>query len=303
MTFQNPLLPSHIDGADPFLTFHDGHYYLAVTRGHHIAFHRAPTLEGLRGAPEEVVWRDPHPDRHTDMWATEFFHLEGRWWAYYTASNGRGRHRCHVLRGHERDLMGPYEYAGQLLTDPGDELYAIDFSVLPMPDGLYGIWAGHPNHRLFISRMSSPTQLIGERQLLEADGFGCAEVREGPFCLRRNGRVFLVYSACDARKADYKLGMLVADETADLLRPESWAQHPNPVFTRDDAVKVYGPGHHCFFKSPDGREDWMAYHAKRTRRLTYHDRVPCAKRIGWNEDGVPDLGTPPAFGLALEEPA
>ncbi len=302
MTFFNPLLLPNVEGADPFITFHDGLYYLSVTRGDHISFFRAPTLGGLRNAPEEVVWRDAHPDRHTAMWAPEFVRIEGRWWCYYTAANGRGRHRCHVLRGHERDLMGPYEYAAQLRTDAHDRQYAIDFSVLPTPGGLFGIWAGHPDHRLFISRMSGPSELIGERQLLEADGFGCEEVREGPNCIWRDGRIFLVYSACDARKPDYRLGMLVADENADLLAPKSWRQHPAPVFARDDAARVYGPGHHCFFKSPDGTQDWVAYHAKRTRRLTYKDRVPCAKRIAWNDDGTPDFGTPPPFGAALEEP-
>ena len=303
MTFQNPLLPEMRDGADPFLLFHDGQYHLSVTRGEHLSWYRAPTLAGLRTAPEEIIWQDTHPGRHTSMWAPEFFHLEGRWWCYYTASGGEGRQRALVLRGHESDLMGPWEFAGQLLTDGADEHSAIDFSVIETPNGLVGIWAGHPDHRLYVSRMSSPTQLLGERVLIEADGFGCDEVREGPFCLRRSGRVFLVYSVCDARKADYKLGMLGADETSDLLEQSSWTQHPEPVFTRDDDAKVYGPGHHCFFKSPDGREDWMAYHAKTTTHFTFTDRVPCAKRIEWNEDGTPNLGTPPAFGADLDEPS
>ena len=303
MTFQNPLLPDMKDGADPFLVFHDGQYHLSATRGEHLSWYRAPTLAGLRAAREEIIWQDAHAQRHIDMWAPEFFHLEGRWWCYYTASDGRGRHRALVLRGHESDLMGPWEFAEQLLTDSTDEQFAIDFSVIQTPQGLFGVWAGHPDHRLFLSRMSSPTQLVGERVLIEAEGFGCKEVREGPFCLRRNGRVFLVYSACDARKADYKLGMLSADEDSDLTQQASWTQGSEPVFTRDDAAKVYGPGHHCFFKSPDGSEDWIAYHAKTTRKWTFADRVPCAKRISWNEDGTPNLGTPPAFGVDVDEPS
>lgn len=301
--FSNPLLPIEREGADPFLTFHDGEYHLSVTRGDYLAFHRAPTLAGLYNAPEQIIWRDSHPQRHTAMWAPEFFHLEGRWWCYYCAGDGRGRHRSYVLRGHPSDLGGPYEFAAQLQTDVSDEHFAIDFSIIQGVRGLYGVWAAFPDHRLFVARMDSPTRIGSERALLEADGFGCEEVREGPFCLRRNGRIFLVYSVCDARKADYKMGMLVANESADLTNPASWMQHPRPVFRRNDEEKVYGPGHHCFFKSPDGSEDWLCYHAKTSTALTYDDRVPCAKRIGWNPDGTPDLGSPIAFGVPTNEPS
>ncbi|BCM90214.1 extracellular exo-alpha-(1-_5)-L-arabinofuranosidase [Abditibacteriota bacterium] len=299
--FSNPLLPR--DGADPFLIWNDGEYFLSVTRGKHLSFYRAPTLAGLRDAQEQIFWSDSHPQRCTEIWAPEFFHLDGRWWCYYTASDGKGRHRMWVLRGHETDLGGPWEFGAQLKTDEGDALYAIDLTVIQSPRGRFAVWAGHPGHRLFISPMESPSVLGSERMLLEASGFGCPDIREGPFCLRRNGRIFLIYSACDARSADYKLGMLSADENADLMDAASWTQHPDPVFTRNDRAKVYGPGHHCFFKSPDGTQDWMAYHAKKSRRWTFTDRVPCAMRITWNEDGTPNLGTPPAFGEEQTEPS
>ena len=300
--FSNPIFFAH-EGADPFMAFHDGLYYLSVTRGLYLSFYRSPTLSGLRDAPEEIIWRDSHPQRHVDMWAPEFFHLDGRWWCYYTASDGMGRHRMWVLRGHEHDLIGPWEFASQLQTDEGDALYAIDLTVVETPRGRFAVWAGHPNHRLFISRMKSPTVLEGQRMMIEASGFGCDIVREGPSCLKHAGRIFLAYSMCDARDANYRIAMLQADENADLMDPASWIQHPDPVFTRSNKAEVYGPGHHCFFKSPDGSEDWMAYHAKTTPAWTYDDRVACAKRISWNEDGTPNFGAPPAFGEELDEPS
>lgn len=299
--FSNPLLPR--DGADPFLLWNNGEYFLSVTRGTHISFYRAPTLAGLRNAPEQIIWQDSHPERCVDMWAAEWFHLEGRWWCYYTASDGKSRHRAWVLRGQEHDLGGPYEFAGLLRTDDDDALYAIDFSLVETPRGRYGCWAGHPGHRLFLSRMESPTLLTGGRVLLEASGFGCPDIREGPFFLKRNGRVFLIYSACDAQTADYKLGMLSADENDDLMDTKVWTQHPDPALTRDDSIGVYGPGHQSFFQSPDGTQDWIAYHAKTTAKDTYADRVPCAKPFTWNSDGTPNFGAPLAFGLELEEPS
>jgi GH43 family beta-xylosidase len=299
-TFRNPL--SSPEGPDPWLKFHDGFYYLAVTRGEFISLRKAASLLDLPEAEEVVIWRDDTPDRYTMMWAPEWFWLDGphgrRWYCYYTASDDdHMNHRCYVLESSGPDIMGPYHFAGKLLTDPKDVLYAIDGSVLDLPDGRrYFFWAGSPDHRLFVSAMENPWTLTGSRTYLEADGFGCEEVREGPVCLRRNGKIFLVYSTCDTGKPDYKLGMLIADEKDDLLNPDSWRQYPRPVFTRNDAAGVYGPGHHTFFQSPDGTEDWICYHAKDVVHYTYDGRSTRVQPFFWREDGIPDFDVP----LSLE---
>ena len=120
---------------------------------------------------------------------------------------------------------------------------------------------------------------------------------------QRNGKLFLVYSACDTQKPDYKLGLLIADETAELLDPRSWKQHPRPVFERADANGVFSPGHNGFFKSPDGAEDWSIYHAKTTAAYTYRDRTTRAQKFTWNSDGTPNFGTPLPLDAILEEPS
>ena len=65
------------------------------------------------------------------------------------------------------------------------------------------------------------------------------------------------------------------------------------VFQRSDDNKVYAPGHNGFFKSPDGSEDWIVYHAndnpddgcggKRSTRV---------QKFTWNADGTPNFGIP-----------
>ena len=45
MTFRNPLCPQ---GADPFLTWHDGWYCLSATRGGHISLRWIPRSPRLR---------------------------------------------------------------------------------------------------------------------------------------------------------------------------------------------------------------------------------------------------------------
>lgn len=304
-TFRNPLN----SGPDPFLVHHQGSYYLLTTQGNSLRAWKSSTLGGLKDAPARTLWTDANPSRCCAIWAPELYSFEGangpRWYLYYTADDGvDSHHRMYVLESRGADPLGPYDFKAKIATDPKDEYYAIDGSVHVGKDGtLYFLWAGHPGHRLFISKMANPWTTIGPRVLLPADGFGCPEVREGPVTLVRNGKVFLTYSACDTQKPDYMLGMLVADETADLMDPKSWKQHPEPVFTRSDANGVYGPGHHAFFRSPDGTEDWIIYHGKTTSAYTYSGRTTRAQRFTWKPDGLPDFGIPLPLSANIQEPS
>lgn len=304
-SFRNPLN----SGPDPFLVHHDGNYYLATTQGNAVRMWRSNTLGGLKTAQARTVWTDGNGSRCCNIWAPEFYFLQGpngpRWYLYYTADdNNDSHHRMYVLESQGADPLGPYTYKGKIATDPKDEFYAIDGSILTGKDGtLYFLWAGYPMHRLFIARMTNPWTTTGSRVMIPADGFGCEEVREGPVTLARNGRIFLTYSACDTQKPDYMLGMLIADEDADLLSPASWKQHPGPVFTRSDANGVYGPGHHAFFRSPDGKEDWIIYHGKTTSAYTYSGRTTRAQKFTWKPDGTPDFGIPLPLSADIPVPS
>lgn len=304
-TFRNPLNP----GPDPFLVHHQGHYYLMTTQGNSIRIWKSPTLGALPKATARTVWTDTTPSRCCHIWAPELYLLDGpsgpRWYLYYTADDGvDSHHRVYVLESRGADPLGPYDFKAKLKTDPKDELYAIDGSIHRRADGtLYLLWAGHPGHRLFISKLSNPWTTTGPRVLIPADGFGCEEVREGPVTLTRNGRVFLTYSACDTGKPDYMLGMLIAREDADLMDPKSWVQHPKPVFTRSDANGVFGPGHHSFFTSPDGKEDWILYHGKTSSAYTYSGRTTRAQPFTWTADGLPDFGIPLPLSAEIKPPS
>lgn len=129
-------------------------------------------------------------------------------------------------------------------------------------------------------------------------------VNEGPAVLVRNGKVFLVFSAsaCDA---SYCLGMLTADQNADLCNARSWSKSEKPVFTSSVRNGVYGVGH-CSFTTYKGY-DVIVYHArqwpglyssyKRTNSYTETTeglkdpyRTGRAKVFTWNSDGSPNFG-------------
>lgn len=309
MTFRNPL---KLAGADPWLMCHEGWFYLSTTSGVDVRLRRARRLGDLKDAPDVVVWKDGQPGRSRDLWAPEFHRLDGgrglRWYLYFTASDGaEPNHRMFVAESQGDDPRGPYAFRAKLRTDADDAQYAIDGTVIRASGGrLYFAWCGRPSpagQGLYIARMANPWTLTGERRYLEAEGFGCPVVREGPVALERGGRVFLVYSACSADTPDYRLGMLVADASADLADPAAWRQHPRPVLARADERGVFGPGHCSFFRSPDGKEDWIAYHAKPGTAVSYVDRSTRAQRFGWSEDGTPRLGAPLPLDTDIPEPS
>ncbi len=302
-TFTNPINP----GPDPWLEHFEGNYYLTTTQGDCIRMWQAPTLGGLKTANPVVVWRGDDPSRSLGIWAPEFHRIGDRWYLYYTAMAATRvdtTHRMHVLESEGASPLGPYHYKARLF-DPENDRYAIDGSVFqhPADQRWHFIWAAHPGHRIRIARLANPWTLDGRSVQLEASGFGCEEVREGPVVLRRNGKLFLTYSACDTGKPDYKIGMLIAEDHADVLQPSSWKQYPTPVFERSDAAGVFGPGHHGFFRSPDGTEDWIVYHAKTSSNYTYAGRTTRAQKFSWNPDGTPNFGQPLPLSTAIPEPS
>ena len=65
------------------------------------------------------------------------------------------------------------------------------------------------------------------------------------------------------------------------------------MFSRDDAFGTYGPGSMTWFKSPDGSQDWVAFHVKTTTANDFSgdDRRLEVKQVTWN-GSTPVLGTP-----------
>lgn len=86
-TFTNPLFPN---GADPWLEYWDGNYYLTTTTWtSELVMRKSPTLAGLADAKPVNVWSATESDRCCNFWAFEFHRLRGpdgyRWYMMYTA--------------------------------------------------------------------------------------------------------------------------------------------------------------------------------------------------------------------------
>jgi GH43 family beta-xylosidase len=320
-TFTNPIITSW-DAADPWVFWRDGYYYFTATLDPEVGLWvwRSRTLTGLDRGDKVRVWTAPASGPQSrQIWAPELHYLGGHWYLYYTASDGvDAHHRHYVLRAAADDPLGPYEELGRV--DPAFEKYAIDGSVLEMPDGrLFFLYAAGGLH---IAPMQSPARVAGpgvkiadgthewERawrksavtgaEWIKADGYWL----EAPQPLVREERVYLVYSAGHSATPDYCLGLLTL-RGRDPLDPSAWAKLPGPVFgphaSREG--RVYTVGHCSFTQSPDGREDWILYHAKDSRQGGFAGRTARAQRFGWAPDGTPAFGWPTPAGVRLARPS
>ena len=72
---------------------------------------------------------------------------------------------------------------------------------------------------LFIQQLENPWTTTGARTQIPARGFGCDRFAKR-LAMVRDGKIFLLYSACDTAFPDYKVCMLIANEKDNLLDPE-----------------------------------------------------------------------------------
>jgi len=312
-TFKNPLLAS---GPDPWVIEKDGFYYYMATTGGNLTLRKTAKMSELGSAVSTVIWTPSASGVNSrDIWAPELHFLDGKWYVYFTAGPGQccAGQRLWVLENSATDpTTGTWVEKGQIAV-PGQDLWAIDATILEQNGGRYLVWSGHANasteeQRLYITRLSNPWTITGPRAELSRPQYswekiGPVPVNEGPQILQRNGKTFLVYSASHCTTDSYALGMLTASSTADPMDPAVWTKTAMPVFTSRAAGGAFGPGHNSFFKSKNGQQDWILYHANpEPGKGCENTRNPRMQPFTWNSDGTPNFGTPAAIGVELPEP-
>ena len=316
-TWTNPIVPQR---ADPHVTLHsDGYYYLAATVPEYdrIELRRARTLDGLSTAEPKVIWRKhERGEMGAHIWAPELHFLDGKWYVHFTAGKAEEiwAIRPYVLEGTGANpLEATWTEKGRVQL--GWESFSLDATVFEHRGTRYYVWTQTENNvkgtNLYIARMDTPWSITGKITRITQPDYEWEKrghwVNEGPAVLIRNGRVWMTYSA-SATDANYCLGLLSADENADLLDAASWRKSPLPVFASYEPASQFGPGHNSFTTTPDGKTDILVYHARNYARiqgdpLRNPDRGTRAQILRWNADGSPDFGAPAPDGPYVVPPA
>lgn len=315
-TFINPLLAS---GPDPWVIKKDTFYYYTQTQGNKISIWKTSAMSKLNFANPVTIWTKPIGGPNSEnVWAPELHFLDGKWYMYYTAgsTDANTTQRIFVLENASTDpVQGTWVDKGEI-RDLAADFWAIDPNVFEYNKNRYILWSGHSSlvdmtQKIFIARLQNPWTLATGRTEISAPIYDWEThgappaVNEGPEVLQDpKGKPILIFSASGCWTDDYNLGMCGLKDGGDPLNAGDWVKAPNPVFVKEPDNSAFGPGHCAFFKSRDGKEDWLIYHANALPNQGCSDfRNPRMQKFTWNVDGTPNFGKPLKINTPIVKPS
>ncbi len=308
MIYLSPLVPQR---ADPYLYKHtDGKYYFTATcpAYDHIELRCADSVNGIASAKARVLWKKHESGRMAShIWAPEIHYVMGKWVIYFAAGElpdiWEIRPYVLVCKGDD-PMRDEWEEGGMIRAAEGDPYsftdFSLDMTVFEHRGKWYAIWAqkvGTVNgiSNLYIAELETPSKLKTVQVLLTTPDYdwerdGGFWVNEGPAVLKNKGKIYVTFSA-SATGACYCMGLLRADENADLLDPRSWEKDRYPVLKTDESLKVFGPGHNCFVKG-DEDEQLTLLHFRSYEKITGdplndHNRHAHVMKVTFTPEGVP----------------
>lgn len=325
--YPNPFIQQR---ADPcVLKGNDGYYYFTASypvcgnaeenRGvgyDKVVLRRSETIEGLQEAEEIAIWECKNSSKEFRyIWAPEIRLVDDNYYVFYTSSidSSVWSIRPHVLKCTNSDeIMDPasWEEKGLMLAKSGDNNafngFSLDMTVFENKGRWYVLWAqSDGDSSIFLAEIDpdEPWKCISDCVKISIPEYSwerqVENVNEGPSVLKNNGKIYVAFSAAGTGP-EYCIGLLSADENADLLDAASWKKQGYPVLTSTDVPGEYGPGHNSFTVDEEGN-DIFVYHAR--GQECYDNKCawanssslydPCRdarlKRVHWAADGTPIL--------------
>ena len=309
-TYTNPLLPS---GPDPWVARDGDTYYYMNTLGNRLAIWKTRNLADLAHAEVKTVWTPPKDGPNAQsIWAPELHHIDGKWYIYYTAAaagHDDDDHRgLFVLENASADpTTGTWVDRGQLKLDHS----GIDGTTFAYGGKRYFVYSAYvgKDSDLVIVAMANPWTVTGPGTIISRPDLawerqGGRQIDEGPeFLPGPDGQLFLTFSGSACWSDDYALGLLSAPAGSDPLDARVWTKSQAPVFAKSAETGVYATGHNGFFTSPDGKTQWLIYHANAGPNMgCTAKRAPHIQPFTFGADGKPQFGIPVKEGVALPAP-
>ncbi|MGI4835311.1 MAG: glycoside hydrolase family 43 protein [Janthinobacterium lividum] len=316
-TYRNPVVARNFP--DPFVLRHEGHYYAFGTTG------RGRTPDGrvfsLLASNDLVDWRPlggaltpPVGSDEFDFWAPEVVLHQGTFYMYYSRGGGAiGATVGHQLRvATSPRPEGPYTEVAALPV--ADSQFTIDAHAFQDVDGQWYLFYArdftdsddgyYPGTGLVVDRLTSMTQLAGQPRtvlrarhawtLFEANRtmplydnrtFAQWHTLEGPFVRRHAGKYYCFFSGANFLTDRYGVDYCAADHVLGPYQDSGSDAGARVLHSVPGHVR--GPGHHCHVLSPDGRTEYLVYHAWNE---AMSERQMCIDPLAWTAQGPRCLG-------------
>lgn len=296
--------------ADPYVCRDKaGMYYFTASLPAYdgIFLRRAEHLSELPDAKEKIIWKKHETGPMSEhIWAPELHYLFGKWYIYFA---GGEKEDIWKIRPYVLECQGqnPYEdewiELGKMQASDDDifsfEGFSLDATVFENKGKYYYVWAekvgvGPQISNLYIAEMEKANKLKTIQVLLTTPDYDWERiglwVNEGPGVLKKNGRIYLTYSANETG-VKYCVGMLSIGEEENVLDPHSWEKERTAVLSTSEEKGIYGPGHNSFTTDEEGN-DIMVYHARTEtviegNPLYNPNRHAMLMKVSYDEKGKP----------------
>ena len=298
---------------DPvFFLWKDDYYYIATNDNvDDIGFYvrKAHELEDIFAEDSEahiILDKDEKRSLIQTFWAPEFHVINGELYLIFAVSNENWGPQCHIMKLKENgDILNPKDWEDpRKVTRPGGKKLGengitLDMTYVKSGNRHYYVWSyreqiGSPmdsGSMLMVGEFDAenPYELITEPVCLSRPLYGFENTKgtinnEGPYAFYHGNTVYLAYSGGDARGYLYTVGMLTAEDGADLCDLSVWKKAKTPVLSFRSVPGEYGPGHNSFFCDRDG-DWWIAYHGVTSfEERTIYDGI---RKIRYDENDCP----------------
>lgn len=311
-TYTNPVYPASMP--DPsVMRLGDSYYAFGTTGNERKADGRIFTL--LRST-NLVNWENlggallpPSPDARLQYWAPEITVNNGKYYLYYSMG-GIEPEKFELRLATATRPEGPYADTGAPLVDCESNRFTIDPFPFRDDDGQWYFFYArnftnetpgvHAGTALVVDRLVDMTRLAGDchvvvrarydwtlyqsnRRMDVYDRTFDWHTIEGPCVVKHGGRYYCFYSGANYQTARYGVDYVVADNP---LGPYS-NQGDHPRVLASVPGKVRGPGHHSIVTGPDGRSQYLVYHAWDPEMKV---RQMCLDRLVWTSEGPRCIG-------------
>ncbi len=266
-------------------------------------------------ADYEVVYECGNNQVFGPMWAPEMYKIKDRWYIFTSCQEKSNentfaeRKRLLILKSKSEDPFDGFEF----YSKPDTSLFAIDPTFAVIDDKYYICYSkvnGEAQQVLEIREMDDNLNftnhfgVIAKAELPweKVKGYDKYTIVEGAFFLKRNNKLYIIYSANGCWSDDYCLGVLEY-LGGDICDKNNWKKHIEPLFKKGN--DVYGVGHASFFASPDNKEVWCAYHALAQSNPSLEETKRCTsvQKISFDENDFPVMGEPIRVNEEMNPPS